>query len=101
MYEGGLSYMRYSVSDTAEFGDYTRGPRVIDDHVRETMQGILKQIQNGEFAKEWIAENEAGRPNFKRMREQDANHPIEIVGKSLRKMMPFLKQAKKIPVAAR
>ena len=74
-YQGGLSYMRYSVSDTAEYGDYTRGPRVIDEHVRETMKQILKEIQDGTFAKQWIAENEAGRPNFKKMREEEASHP--------------------------
>jgi ketol-acid reductoisomerase len=101
MYEGGLGRMRYSVSDTAEFGDYTRGPRIVDDALRERMRGILKEIQTGKFAQEWIAENEAGRPNFKRMREQDANHPIEIVGKKLREMMPFLKQGRKVPVGAR
>ncbi len=101
MYQGGLGYMRYSVSDTAEYGDYSRGPRIVDQQVRETMRGILKEIQNGTFAKEWIAENEAGRPNYKRMREQDANHPIEIVGKKLREMMPFLKQGRKVPVGAR
>jgi ketol-acid reductoisomerase len=94
-YEGGLSYMRYSVSDTAEYGDYSRGPRVIDDKVRASMKKILAEIQSGQFAKEWIAENEAGRPNFNRMREQDKNHPIEVVGKSLREMMPFLKKSKK------
>lgn len=93
-YVGGLSYMRYSVSDTAEYGDYTRGPRVIDSRVRETMKQILNEIQNGTFAKQWIAENEAGRPNFKKMRESDANHPIEAVGKSLREMMSFLQKPK-------
>ena len=93
-YQGGLSYMRYSVSDTAEYGDYTRGPRVIDAHVRETMQQILAEVQNGTFAKQWIAENEAGRPNFKKMREDEANHPIEAVGKSLREMMSFLQKPK-------
>jgi ketol-acid reductoisomerase len=94
-YEGGLSYMRYSVSDTAEYGDYTRGPRVIDEKVRASMKQILSEIQSGQFAREWIAENEAGRPKFNQMREQDKNHPIEVVGKSLREMMPFLKKTKK------
>ena len=97
-YTGGLSYMRYSVSDTAEYGDYTRGPRVIDSRVRETMQQILKEIQDGTFAKQWIAENEAGRPNFKRFREDDSKLQIEAVGKQLREMMSFLQ--KKKPVAA-
>jgi ketol-acid reductoisomerase len=100
-YQGGLGYMRYSVSDTAEYGDYTRGPRVIDARVRETMKQILGEIQNGTFAKQWIAENEAGRTNFKKMREDEANHPIEAVGKSLREMMSFLQKPKqKAPVGA-
>jgi ketol-acid reductoisomerase len=101
-YQGGLSYMRYSVSDTAEYGDYTRGPRVIDSRVRETMKQILTEVQNGTFAKQWIAENEAGRPNFKKMREDEANHPIEAVGKSLRDMMSFLQKPKQksAPVGA-
>jgi len=101
-YQGGLSYMRYSVSDTAEYGDYSRGPRVIDEHVRATMKQILGEIQNGTFAKQWIAENEAGRPNFKQMRVDEANHPIEAVGKQLREMMSFLQKPKQkaAPVAA-
>ena len=101
-YQGGLSYSRYSVSDTAEYGDYSRGPRVIDARVRETMKQILTEVQNGTFAKQWIAENEAGRPNFKKMREDEANHPIEAVGKSLREMMSFLQKPKfkQAPVAA-
>src|SRR5437762_5381619 len=100
-YQGGLSYMRYSVSDTAEYGDYTRGPRVIDARVRETMKQILSEIQSGTFAKQWIAENEAGRPNFKKMREDEAKHPIEAVGKSLREMMSFLQKPKqKSPAGA-
>src|SRR5881409_3272352 len=89
-YQGGLSYMRYSVSDTAEYGDYTRGPRVVDSHVRETMRRILAEIQSGAFAKEWMGENEAGRANFNRMRAEEANHEIEVVGKRLREMMAFL-----------
>jgi ketol-acid reductoisomerase len=98
-YTGGLSYMRYSVSDTAEYGDYTRGPRVIDARVKETMKQILKEIQDGTFAKQWIGENEAGRPNFKKMREEEAALQIEAVGKKLREMMSFL-QKKPAPVAA-
>src|SRR5215510_2422505 len=98
-YTGGLSYMRYSVSDTAEYGDYTRGPRVIDARVKETMKQILKEIQDGTFAKQWIGENEAGRPNFKKMREDEAALQIEAVGKRLREMMSFL-QKKPAPVAA-
>jgi ketol-acid reductoisomerase len=93
-YQGGLSYMRYSVSDTAEYGDYSRGPRVIDEQVRATMKQILKEVQDGTFARQWIAENEAGRPNFKKMREAEAAHPIEAVGKQLRQMMPFLQKPK-------
>jgi ketol-acid reductoisomerase len=100
MYEGGMSYMRYSVSDTAEYGDYSRGPRVVDEKVRASMKQILSEIQSGKFAKEWIAENEAGRPKFKVMREQDKNHSIEVVGATLRAMMPFLKKTRKAPSAA-
>ena len=91
MYQGGLSYMRYSVSDTAEYGDYTRGPRVIDDIVKDEMGQILAEIQDGSFAKEWILENQAGRPSFNAMKRQEAEHPIEVIGKKLRDMMPWLK----------
>jgi ketol-acid reductoisomerase len=91
IHQGGLSYMRYSVSDTAEFGDYTRGPRVIDDLVKEEMGQILAEIQNGNFAREWIMENQASRPSFNAMRRIETEHPIEIVGKKLRDMMPWLK----------
>ena len=94
MYEGGLKYMRYSISETAEYGDYSRGPRVIDDHVRATMKQILAEIQDGTFAREWIAENHEGQPRFKAMPEADANHEIEEVGERLREMMSFLKQSK-------
>ena len=93
LYEGGLEYMRYSVSDTAEYGDYSRGPRVIDDNVKQNMKHILEEIQNGSFAREWIAENDEGRPRFNVLRQQDADHPIERVGKTLREMMGFLKEA--------
>jgi len=89
-YEGGMSYMRYSVSDTAEYGDYTRGPRVIDEHVRETMRQILKEVQSGAFAREWILENQAGRPHFLALRKQNAEHQIEQIGKGLRAMMSWL-----------
>jgi len=91
IYQGGLGYMRYSVSDTAEYGDYTRGPRVIDDLVREEMKQILAEIQDGSFATEWILENQAGRPSFNAMKRIEAEHPIEVVGKKLRSMMPWLK----------
>ena len=90
MYRGGLQYMRHSISDTAEYGDYTAGARIVTDQTKETMRQLLREIQSGEFAKKWIAENEAGCPNFKKMREQDRNHPIEVVGAKLRNMMPFL-----------
>ena len=92
-YQGGLEYMRYSVSDTAEYGDYTRGPVVIDASVKENMQKILADIQDGSFAREWIAENDEGRPTFDRLRQENAGHPIEKVGKELRGMMSFLKDA--------
>jgi ketol-acid reductoisomerase len=85
-----MSYMRYSVSDTAEYGDYSRGPRVIDAHVRETMRQILREVQSGEFAREWILENQAGRPHFLALRKQNAEHQIEQVGKGLRAMMSWL-----------
>ncbi len=92
MYQGGLAYMRYSVSDTAEYGDYTRGPRVIDRRVKETMREILGEIQTGRFAREWILENQAGRPSFYAMRRAEAEHPLEVVGRQLRAMMPWLKK---------
>jgi ketol-acid reductoisomerase len=92
IYQGGLSYMRYSVSDTAEYGDYTAGPKIVDEHVRETMRQLLRDIQNGTWAKNWILENQAGRPSFLAMRKQHADHQIEVVGKQLRAMMPFLKE---------
>jgi len=91
IYEGGLSYMRYSVSDTAEHGDYTAGPRIIDDHVRATMRQLLKDIQDGTYARSWILENMAGRPSFNLLREREKEHPIEKVGAELRAMMPWLK----------
>ncbi|MDX6495716.1 MAG: ketol-acid reductoisomerase [Gaiellales bacterium] len=90
MWEGGLAGMRYSISDTAEYGDLTRGPRVIDDHVRENMRKLLRDIQEGEFAREMMAEEEAGRPNFERLRAENADHQIERVGKRLRDMMPWI-----------
>jgi ketol-acid reductoisomerase len=92
IYQGGLSYMRYSVSDTAEYGDYTRGPRVIDDMVREEMMQILTEIQDGTFAREWILENQAGRPVYNALKRMDEEHPLELVGRELREMMPWLKK---------
>jgi ketol-acid reductoisomerase len=96
--EGGLSYMRYSVSDTAEYGDYTRGPRVVNDQTRAEMKKILAEIQSGEFARQWIAENKAGRGKFLAMREEARNQPIEKVGRELREMMTFLKKKKEAGV---
>ena len=90
IWQGGFKYMRYSVSDTAEYGDYTRGPRVIDEHVRENMRSILKDIQDGSFAREWMAENDEGRKRFLQMRQEALDHPIEEVGRELRRMMPWM-----------
>ncbi|WP_205698456.1 ketol-acid reductoisomerase [Conexibacter sp. SYSU D00693] len=90
MYEKGLAGMRYSISNTAEYGDYTRGPRVITDETRAEMKRILKEIQDGEFAREWIAENRAGQENFNRMREEQAAKPVETTGKELRAMMSWI-----------
>jgi ketol-acid reductoisomerase len=90
MYEQGVAGMRYSVSDTAEYGDLTRGPRVINDAVRAEMRAILDEIQTGKFAEEWIAESESGRPNFSALRQAGRDHPIEKVGAELRAMMPWI-----------
>ena len=90
MYRGGLNYMRYSISDTAEWGDYPSGPRIVTAETKKVMKQILTEIQSGEFAKKWIAENEAGMPNYKALRDKDMTHPIEVVGARLRGMMPFL-----------
>ena len=90
MYRGGLNFMRFSVSDTAEFGDYVSGPRIIDDRVRHTMREVLGDIQDGTFASRWIAESESGAAEFKRLREADRDHQIERVGAQLRAQMPFL-----------
>ncbi|HEX5598828.1 MAG TPA: ketol-acid reductoisomerase [Micromonosporaceae bacterium] len=90
MYEGGIARMRYSISDTAEYGDYSRGPRVIDARVKDEMRKILSEIQSGEFAREWIAEDDAGRPNFTKWRAEGAAHPIEETGKKLRGMMSWV-----------
>lgn len=93
LYEGGMEYMRYSISDTAEYGDYTRGPKIIDDHVKENMKKVLAHIQDGSFAKEWIAENDEGRHRFSQLRRENASHNIEEVGKELRGMMSFLQDS--------
>jgi ketol-acid reductoisomerase len=91
MYEAGIAGMRYSISDTAQFGDMTRGPKIIDDHVRATLKETLRQIQSGEFAREWILENRAGRPVFRALDQRDRNHAIEKVGRELRSMMSWVK----------
>jgi ketol-acid reductoisomerase len=90
LYRGGLNFMRFSVSDTAEYGDYVSGPRIIDDHVRQTMRQVLAEIQDGTFAKRWIAESDGGRQEFERLRAQDRDHQIEKVGAELRSQMAFL-----------
>jgi ketol-acid reductoisomerase len=91
IYRGGMEFMRYSVSDTAEFGDYTRGPRVINEMVKDEMRDILEEIQDGSFAREWILENQANRPVYNALKKREADHQIESVGKKLRSMMPWLK----------
>ena len=94
MYEEGIAGMRYSISDTAEYGDLTRGPRVVDDHVRETMQNILDEIQSGKFAEEWVAESKGGRKNFLSLEAAGQNLAIEKIGKELRAMMPWISSGK-------
>ena len=96
IYQGGLDYMRYSVSNTAEYGDLSRGPRIITDKTKAEMKKILKEIQDGTFAKEWRDEYKNGMKNFTRLYEQDRNHPMEVTGRKLRKLMPWLK-AKEVP----
>jgi ketol-acid reductoisomerase len=95
MYRGGLGFMRYSVSDTAEYGDYVSGPRVIDSHVRERMREVLHEIQDGSFAERWLDENSNGREGFLAMRRKDTEHPIEKVGRELRSMMTWLEPVEK------
>jgi ketol-acid reductoisomerase len=90
IYQGGLSYMRYSVSDTAEHGDYTAGPKIVTEETREVMQKLLKDVQDGTYARSWILENQAGRPSFNLMRKRERNTLIEKVGRELRDMMPWL-----------
>lgn len=92
IYEGGIPFMRYSVSDTAEYGDLTRGKRIITSETREEMKRILKEVQTGSFAKEWILENQVSRPMFNALRKKEAEHPVEKVGKKLRSMMGWLNQ---------
>ncbi len=94
MYRGGMSFMRYSISDTAEYGDYTRGPRIVTEDTKRAMQQILDEIRSGAFAREWLAENRAGRPNFERMRAEDRDHLLETTGRALRVMMPWSEEGK-------
>ena len=94
IYEGGISDMRYSISNTAQFGDLTRGPRIITEETKWEMRDILDEIQSGEFAREWILECKAGKPVFNALTRKGAEHPIEDVGKKLRAMMPWLKKGK-------
>ena len=100
IYEGGISEMRYSISNTAEYGDLTRGPIVVDAATKQRMKGILKDIQSGAFAKEWMAEAANGLPRFKRLREEGQKHPIETVGGQLRSMMPWMKKNRVIAEGA-
>ncbi|MBM3673792.1 MAG: ketol-acid reductoisomerase [Actinobacteria bacterium] len=97
IYEGGIANMRYSISDTAEYGDMTRGPRIVTPATKDEMKKILGEIQSGEFAQEWIAENEAGRPSFKKLQAASAGHQIESVGEELRAMMPWIAAGKAKP----
>jgi ketol-acid reductoisomerase len=90
LYEGGLDYMRYSISDTAEWGDYTAGPKVINEQSRQAMKDLLKDIQDGTFARDWIAENQNGRPRMTKYREEESGLLVEKVGKELRALMPFI-----------
>ena len=89
-YQGGINYMRYSVSNTAEYGDLTRGPRIVNEQTRAEMRKILVEIQNGEFAREWLLENQVGRPTFNALYKKDLNHPVEVTGRRLRKMMKWI-----------
>ena len=94
MYEEGIAGMRYSISDTAEYGDLTRGPRIVTDETRAEMRRILDEIQDGRFAEEWVAESENGRPNYHRLQQEGKDHPVELVGGRLRAMMPWISQGK-------
>ena len=96
LYEGGMANMRYSISNTAEYGDYSRGPRLITEETRREMKKILKEIQSGQFAKEWMLENKSGQTKFKTMRKNHAEHPIEKVGEKLRTLMPWIAESKMV-----
>jgi ketol-acid reductoisomerase len=99
MYQGGLSYMRYSISDTAEYGDYVAGPQVVGDQARAAMRRLLADVRSGVFAERWLAENASGRPQFMADRARDIDHPIERVGRELRRMMPFVEPREVVPGA--
>ena len=99
MYQGGLNYMRYSVSDTAEYGDYVAGRRIIDARTRDTMRELLQRIRSGDFATDWIEESRTGRVNFERRRTEDVEHPLEQVGRELRRMMTFVQPKEILPGA--
>ena len=92
MYEGGLAYMRYSISDTAQWGDFVSGPRVINNETKERMKEVLADIQSGKFAKDWILENQVNRPQFNAINNREKEHPIEQVGRDLRALMPFIQK---------
>jgi len=99
MYEGGISEMRYSISNTAKYGDVSRGPRIIGEEAKKSMKIILDEIQSGRFAKEWMLENKTGKVVLKALIKKDETHPLEVVGRKLRGMMPWLKKDKKIDVS--
>ena len=94
MYEGGIANMRYSISNTAEYGDYTRGPRIIDENVKKQMKNVLNEIQTGQFVKEWMLENKVSQTSFQSIRAREADHHIEAVGSKLREMMPWISENK-------
>ena len=93
LYEGGITRMHQFISETAQYGDLTRGPRVVDAHAREQMRQVLREIQDGQFAREWIAEHKSGRANYQALKQKDLDHPIEEVGKRLRASMSWLKDS--------
>ena len=99
IYEGGIANMRYSISNTAEYGDYVTGPRIITDETKKEMKKVLKDIQSGRFARDWMQENKAGKPSFKATRRLEAEHPIEEIGTKLRGMMPWITKNKLVDKA--
>ena len=96
LYEGGMANMRYSISNTAEYGDYSRGPRLITDETKKEMKKILSEIQSGQFAKEWMNEHRSGQIKFKLMKKKHAEHPIEKIGEKLRTLMPWIAEGKMV-----